>query len=278
MKRNDIASLIVMRLTEDAGHLGTQFGSPVGTRTRHFIVDALLPDDLAQQIANAFPSEPEGWFRRRSFRESKHTLTQLNVAPEILTEVTFAMQDPHVVAATAAITGIEQLEGDETLYASGLSMMRYGDFLNPHIDNSHDGKRRRYRRLNLLYYVSPGWREEWGGNLELWDDDVRIPTTIHSRFNRLVFMETARHTWHSVSPVTAEGRARCCVSNYYFSKQSPDGSDYFHATEFRGRPEQRVRRMYARVDAALRTFAGRALGLGRGRDLIYRSDEAVTRD
>ena len=35
--------------------------------------------------------------------------------------------------------------------------MTEGDFLNPHIDNSHDAKRERYRRLNLLYYVSPGW-------------------------------------------------------------------------------------------------------------------------
>ena len=32
--------------------------------------------------------------------------------------------------------------------------MDLGHFLNPHIDNSHDAKRERYRRFNLLYGVS----------------------------------------------------------------------------------------------------------------------------
>ena len=42
-------------------------------------------------------------------------------------------------------------------------------FLNPHIDNSHDGDIRLYRALNLLYYVFPSWQRSNGGNLELWD-------------------------------------------------------------------------------------------------------------
>ena len=66
----------------------------------------------------------------------------------------------------------------------------------------------------LLYYVTPGWRLENGGNLELWDCAVRRNVTLVSQFNRLVLMETTPWSWHSVSPVVADG-FRCCVSNYY---------------------------------------------------------------
>jgi len=134
-----------------------------------------------------------------------------------------------------------------------LSMMFPGDFLNPHIDNSHDGDRARYRRINLLYYVNENWSEELGGNFELWDTGVTRQKTIVSGFNRLVAMETNKTSWHSVSKVAAD-RPRCCVSNYYFSKISPDGSNYFHVTSFTGRPQERMRRFVAPIDNGLRTL------------------------
>jgi Rps23 Pro-64 3,4-dihydroxylase Tpa1-like proline 4-hydroxylase len=151
------------------------------------------------------------------------------------------------------ITGIDHLLPDPQLYAGGVSMMVKGSFLNPHLDNSHDAKQKRYRVLNSLYYVTPDWRDEHGGNLELWDQGPGgKQRTIVSRFNRLVLMATDRSSWHSVSPVAHDGR-RTCVSNYYFREQ-PLGSDaYFHATSFRGRPEQPGRDLLLRADNALRT-------------------------
>jgi Rps23 Pro-64 3,4-dihydroxylase Tpa1-like proline 4-hydroxylase len=37
--------------------------------------------------------------------------------------------------------------------------MSKGAYLRPHLDNSHDKNRKRYRVVNLLYYVTPDWRE-----------------------------------------------------------------------------------------------------------------------
>ena len=171
----------------------------------------------------------------------------------------------------AACTGMTQLEPDPKLYAGGLSMMFAGDFLNPHIDNSHDAMRQRYRRLNLLYYVSPEWTLEDGGNFELWDDGRQVAKTIVSARNRLVVMETDRSSWHSVSPVQSD-MPRCCVSNYYFSKVSPDETDYFHVTSFSGRPEQAFRRVLGVVDNTLRNLVARMLKVGRGRNRVNEPD------
>ncbi|WP_206360119.1 2OG-Fe(II) oxygenase, partial [Pseudomonas viridiflava] len=117
--------------------------------------------------------------------------------------ITYAIQHPDVVAKVSELVGFERITPDPSLYAGGLSMMFEGDFLNPHIDNSHDGTRNLYRRLNLLYYVTPNWSLENGGNFELWDHKVETQKTIVSAFNRLVVMETDKDSWHSVSPVTA---------------------------------------------------------------------------
>nr|WP_240352240.1 2OG-Fe(II) oxygenase [Chromobacterium alkanivorans] len=142
-----------------------------------------------------------------------------------------------------------------------------GDFLNPHIDNSHDGDRLRYRRLNLLYYVSPEWKIENGGNLELWNKDKTQPKTITALTNRLAVMETNKTSWHSVSPVVVD-RPRCCVSNYYFSKNSPDDTEYFHVTSFTGRPDESIKRFVGTADNALRNFVSKVLKTGRGKSLI----------
>ncbi|NVZ99640.1 2OG-Fe(II) oxygenase [Pseudomonas gingeri] len=177
------------------------------------------------------------------------------------------MQHPSVVGKIAELVAIDGILPDPTLYAGGLSMMFKDDFLNPHIDNSHDAARALYRRLNLLYYVAPDWSLENGGNFELWDPQVKTQKTLVSKFNRLVVMETNKDSWHSVSKVRVEG-PRCCVSNYYFSEESPDDDDksYFHVTSFNGRPEEPGRRALGVVDNTLRNAVSRLLRVGRGKD------------
>jgi Rps23 Pro-64 3,4-dihydroxylase Tpa1-like proline 4-hydroxylase len=159
-----------------------------------------------------------------------------------------------VVARVGDITGLAALEPDTELYAGGLSLMARGGYLRPHLDNSHDKDRGRYRVLNLLYYVTPDWSEADGGSLQLWDHGpTGAPRTIPSLFNRLVMMATNRTSWHSVNQILAD-RARCCVSNYYFSAVSPERADYFHATSFRGEPgRQPIADLVMRGDNALRT-------------------------
>ena len=251
MNSDDIAGLLVARL-EEAGHeLRDQWSKPGEVATRHFVLDNVLPEGIAEQIAGAFPVDGTGFHQMDSFRERKRTLARLSQSEPILNAVSVAFQDSRVINAVAGIANIEGLEGDKTFYAGGLSMMMPGDFLNPHIDNSHDGSRSRYRRINILYYLNKDWSFECGGNFELWDPRVRKAKTLVSGFNRLVVMETNKRSWHSVSKVTADCPRLCC-SNYYFSSRSPDGSDYFHVTSFTGRPGETTKRIVGPIDNTVR--------------------------
>jgi Rps23 Pro-64 3,4-dihydroxylase Tpa1-like proline 4-hydroxylase len=261
-----LVRLILTRLEEERSSICEQWANPQGTATRHFVIDDLLPDDIAWEIQKAFPQDGEGFNDRGSFREKKRTSADLKAHAPILADITHVFQDPAIVQKIAEICGMQCIEPDPTLYAGGLSMMFKGDFLNPHIDNSHDGQRNRYRRINILYYVNPNWAVENGGNFELWDEHVKTPKTLVCHFNRLLAMETNRASWHSVSPVQVD-LPRCCVSNYYFSKLSPDESNYYHVTSFTGRPEERMKRALGIVDNALRNTVAKGLGISRGKHL-----------
>ena len=248
--REELVNLILERLNREAQKIAADFAAEEGVATHFCAIDDLLPQDVARKIADAFPDESKMRLMK-SFREHKYTSKSLDKYDPVIADITFAFQDKRVIDRVAALTGIREASGDPHLYAGGISAMQRGHFLNPHIDNSHDGEQQYYRVLNLLYYITPGWRPENGGNLELWDEKVTRAVGIPSLFNRLVLMSTNDKSWHSVSKVKADA-ARRCISNYYFSPHSPNGYETSHVTYFMARPEQKLRRIVSKLDGDLR--------------------------
>lgn len=249
--RKEIVGMILTRLEKDLEAIRKDFNTDKGINTRFATIDDLLPEDLVRKIHAVFPAGNEMRLLD-SFREKKYTTKSLDKFDPLIADVTFAFQDTRVLDAVAEITGIKDAVGDPHLYAGGISAMAKGHFLNPHLDNSHDGDQKDYRVLNLLYYVTPDWNVKNGGNLELWNEEVTQPIEIVSRFNRLVLMSTNDKSWHSVNKVKVDG-VRCCISNYYFSPNSPNGYETKHVTYFMARPEQKIRRFVTKVDSDIRT-------------------------
>lgn len=269
--REELIRLILERLDRDFDAIQQDFSSNRGVAAHFTAIDNLLPDELAHRIADAFPPVAEMRLLD-SFREKKYTSKSLEKFDSLIEDITFAFQDKRIIDKVADLTGIEDAVGDPHLYAGGISAMARGHFLNPHIDNSHDGDQKNYRVLNLLYYITPDWKSENGGNLELWDSKVKMPTEIPSLFNRLVLMSTNAQSWHSVNEVKAAS-TRCCISNYYFSPHSPNGYETTHVTYFMARPEQKLRRVVTKLDSDLRTLARRFKKSGFAKKDVYEKAE-----
>jgi Rps23 Pro-64 3,4-dihydroxylase Tpa1-like proline 4-hydroxylase len=251
MSRREIGQLIADRLYEELPMLRRQYTSSV-SKIGHFVIDDLLPVEIASKIYSCFPPA-KNMRLKKSLREHKYVAAQMDMYDPLLEETVYAFQDARVVKAVVDICGIKQLYPDEHLYAGGISLMEDKNFLNPHLDNSHDKDRVKWRVFNLLYYVTPDWMLSDGGNLELWPNGLdHEQVTIHSKFNRLAVMATHETSWHSVSPIRNQTVNRCCVSNYYFSESPLKNGDAFHVTSFRGRPEQRARDIVLRADIAAR--------------------------
>ena len=268
MNSIELSQLIEKKLNLELNDLSKQFFSEDNKSTsRFFILDNVLPADLALKIFNNFPSK--GTFNyRNTFRERKYTYKKLDtIVDPIVNEITNSFQMDNVIKVIESITDTKNLTSDASLYAGGISRMDIGHFLNPHIDNSHDAKRKRYRRFNLLYYVTPDICELDGGNLEVWNKEVKTPFKIVSMFNRLVVLETTKYSRHSVDKVLSDIN-RCCVSNYYFSEESPENNEYYHVTSFVGRPEEKIKRFYGVIDNFLRNNFSKITGISRKRNSI----------
>lgn len=255
--RKALADLILNKLEKEKATLKESFQQ--SGRINSCYIDDLLPADVAEAIYKAFPIDTE-MATNKSIREYKKIAAQMDQYNPLLEEIVFAFQDERVVSICESITGIENMQPDSLLYAGGISLMSKGNFLNPHLDNSHDNDRKLYRVLNLLYYVTPDWKFENGGNLELWDHGVKgTPRTIVSKFNRLALMITNTASYHAVSKVIVD-KERCCVSNYYFSDQPADNKSYFHVTSFYGRPEEPIKGILLKLDRNIRNLIRKLTG------------------
>jgi len=251
--REEIASLIYESLLNEKHNLKELF-LETKDKIGFFYIDNLLPEDLVAEIHANFPKLEET-VQRKNSRESKYVAYQMNRFNPLLEEIIYAFQDQRIVDLISEICATKNIVADEFLYAGGLSLMNKNSFLNPHLDNSHDKDRNLWRVFNLLFYVTPNWKLDNGGNLELWQDGIsNKQITIKSEFNRLVVMATHKNSWHSVSKVVAD-ETRCCVSNYYFSKYPLLENEEFHITTFRGNPSEKIKDKFLQVDNLLRSTA-----------------------
>jgi Rps23 Pro-64 3,4-dihydroxylase Tpa1-like proline 4-hydroxylase len=265
LTRAEIAEQVLVRLRSEAARLKDEFETR--GRLRTFVVDDLLPADMAELIYRSFPPGDQMQLRS-SLRERKYVSAQMDDHDPVLEEAVYAFQQTEVVEEIRQITGFVELVPDSRLYNGGISVMGDGHFLNPHLDNSHDKGRSNYRALNLLYYVTPGWQESYGGSLQLWDQGPKCePRSLPASFNRLIVMATSTKSWHSVSEVQHDG-FRCCVSNYYFAPYATDhegrvvDDDYYHVTTFRGFPKQKVRDAVLVADGLARNLVRRVKASG----------------
>lgn len=251
--KETFVTLILQRLNRDKAALREQFQQKHSLAiARHVVVDELLPADLAEQLVSVFPASKKMRLLH-STGEIKMKYCAVKNTHPLLQDLHHAIQDPRVVACVESITGIANQLPDTSKQAGGVSTLLKGHYLNPHLDNSHNLNKSQYRVMNLLYYISPDWKLENGGNYELWNESVTERVVIPCLFNRLLMMETNGHSWHAVNPVLVN-EPRRCVFNYYFSEHSPTGEPYFFGASsiffnplFKARPEQKIRRMLGGV-------------------------------
>ena len=119
-----------------------------------------------------------------------------------------------------------------------------GGRLDVHVDFNVIEDRKLFRRVNLLLFLNPRWEAWWGGELQLWDRDVK---TCERHFlpqhNRCVIFETSNISYHGVTPVSPKAPlARHSFAVYYYTREvPPEWSGRVHSTIFHARPDEKLR-------------------------------------
>ena len=140
------------------------------------------------------------------------------------------------------VTGIKNLIPDPGFEGGGLHQIVRGGKLGVHADFNKHRDFNLDRRLNLLLYLNKNWREEYGGHLQLWDQDVkRCEAKVLPLFNRMMVFGTTDFTFHGhPDPLQCpEDMTRKSLALYYFSNGRPaEETTGGHSTIFRARDEK----------------------------------------
>jgi Rps23 Pro-64 3,4-dihydroxylase Tpa1-like proline 4-hydroxylase len=211
----------------------------------HVVIDDFLPPALLDQVVAEFPGpDAVDWKRFKDGTGRKlATRDESQFGPTTLALI-HHLNSSRFIRFLEALTGIDCLVPDPHLEGGGLHQIERGGFLKVHADFNLHKKLKLDRRLNVLLYLNKDWADEYGGNLELWTQEMdRCVKKISPIFNRCVVFNTTDFSFHGhPEPLTCpEGRARRSIALYYYSNGRPaEELSRSHSTLYKRRPGEKL--------------------------------------
>jgi hypothetical protein len=206
----------------------------------HIVLDDVLVPEVFAEAAAEFPAIRDPfWKGYLHINETKYANTQPDSWGTTLTAVAKAFVSPEFVSFLERLTGITGLMPDWSMDGGGLHQTLRGGHLNIHADfTTHHVKENWSRRVNILLYLNEEWRQEWGGQLELWDKDMTAAQArVSPAGNRMLVFTTSEDSFHGhPDPLTCpEDVARRSMALYYFTEEA---NPVRRSTNYRPRPEE----------------------------------------
>jgi len=213
-----------VRLHRDPDALRAQYAS--AEPFPHVAIDGLFDDADLDAVLRDFPAPDQmRWMAFDNPQEKKlGFFYERSAISDTIRRFLDAMNGFEMLLFLERLTGIEGLIPDPYFGGGGLHQIEPGGYLKVHADFNIHPKLRLDRRLNMLVYLNHGWREEWGGHLELWDAAACRERILPS-FNRTVIFSTTDASFHGhPHPLTSPpGVTRKSVSLYYYTAGRPEG-------------------------------------------------------
>ena len=206
----------------------------------HLIIDNFLPINEANLIANDFPKPKQiNWHKSGSganpdgidFEGVKLQCSSESEYPENIRILMHEFNSQGFLNFLKKLCGIEYIFGDPYYESCGLHSTGKGGRLMIHADvNRYPYPELADQYLNVIYYVTPNWKDEWGGKLELWDKKLSsCKKAIAPKFNRLVIFETTKNSYHGhPHPLETpyEKRRNSLAAYYYIPSTNFSRSQY----------------------------------------------------
>jgi Rps23 Pro-64 3,4-dihydroxylase Tpa1-like proline 4-hydroxylase len=193
---------------------------------KHFVIDNFLKVDLAHTLSKQFPSHSsEKWFSYDNPLERKKAIQAWGSFPPETYQLFLSLCCEKFTQKLRELTGDPCLIPDYGLHGAGWHMSKRGDHLNVHQDYSIHPMANMQRKWNIIIYLTPNWKKEWGGNLEFWSHNPELnqahemAASIDCVFNRAVLFDTTQNSWHGFpeSINCPNGIYRKSIAMYYLS-------------------------------------------------------------
>ncbi len=215
----------------------------------HVVLDDFINEKLLKSILKEFPdlSEVKSKVEHKNSRERKFiTRGFSDISPKAFELISYLNSDLFLTYLQELTEIEEVLFSDPYLVGGGYHETKNGGVLKVHADFNKHPYIDLDRRVNLLIYLNPGWKQEWGGELELYyENDLNTPwVSISPQFNRCVVFSTTSFTYHgSPDPIQCPNNVtRKSIALYYYSLGRPKSEmNINHGTLFIGTKGEKVK-------------------------------------
>lgn len=195
----------------------------------HLILDDFLGHEDAIQIASEFPEfEDPAWYSYNNPLEIKKASNNWNIFKKKTYQFFYHVLSPQFTEKLSTILGVK-LYPDVGLHGGGFHTHKAGGKLNPHLDYSIHPKLGLQRRVNLIIYINPNWKPEYGGAFGLWENNQegkgpgKLVKQVDCLFNRAVIFDTTQNSWHGIcNDITSGGHTRNSLATYYLADPKSD--------------------------------------------------------
>ena len=210
----------------------------------HIVIDNFLNEDIAKELESYAKSLRKKDCSAKSNHKKaikKYAFDNINNFPKNIQNIFKFLNSDTFIKKLEHLTGIKDLiTNNITLKGAGFHKIFNGGFLNLHTDfNNYKDKHQGSldRRINLLVYLNPDWKEEYGGHLWLCNKKKKkIENKILPILNRCVIFSTTNKSVHGhPEPVSIpENISRNSIALYYYTKNKNKNkcfeNDTFHST------------------------------------------------
>ena len=208
------------------------------TPYNHGCIDNFLPPEVLERVRADLASLPEAQDSYDRAQERLKTSYNPERLPFYTKALFHAFNSRPFIFFLEKMTGIKGLIPDPYYAGAGIHKVANGGHLDIHADFNLHEPMQLERRLNVLIYLNPDWKEEWGGSFEVWNKEM---TTKEASFvpiyNRMVCFSTGSDTFHgNPAPVNhPEGKPRMSIALYYYTATWGPHRQA-HTTLFKPRP------------------------------------------
>lgn len=225
---------------QDAKAIGASLATDYQSKEpyHYTCVDDFLPLEILQKVRAEALEMGEKAPENSSANEKLKTSYNPDRMPNYSKSVFHALNSRPFIQFLEQMSGIKGLIPDPYYQGGGIHRTETTGFLGIHADFNHHSIMNLERRLNLLIYLNPDWREEYGGSFEVWTDDMKEKVAGFAPvMNRMCCFSTGDNTMHgNPAPVNhPEGDPRLSIALYYYTATWEDGRTG-QTTVFKKRP------------------------------------------
>lgn len=239
----------------------------------HIVIDDFIDADVLNAVLDEFPTNDQKEFFDRDQERLKFQFQPLEVLSGVTRNLFAELNSQAFLGFLEELTGIQGLVSDPYFEGGGLHETKRGGHLGVHADFNVHSKLKLERKINLLIYLNRDWRPEYGGQLELWDQNMSdCVVRVEPLFGRAVLFNTDLDSFHGhPDPLNCPPeRSRRSIATYYYAAfEKGLASAPKRTTNFQARPgsadktDWQVRRFHFIADwvpPKLQRFAYRLFG------------------